>query len=69
MSIYLDMNVIQNLQNLKDDLSSKLDYISKACKSFEKSTNSDKYEVLLELTALCTENESKNSVIQLSAKK
>ena len=44
-----------NLQNLKDDLSSKLDYISKACKSFDKSTNSDKYEVLLELTALCTE--------------
>ena len=44
-----------NLQNLKDELSNKLDYISNTCKSFDNSTNSDKYQVLLELTALCTE--------------
>ena len=44
-----------NLQNLKDKLRNKLDYISNTCKAFDSLTNSDKYQVLLELTALCTE--------------
>ena len=49
-----------NLQNLKDELPNKLDYISNTCKSFDSSTNSDKYQVLLELTALCTEMNQRN---------
>ena len=45
----------QNLQNLKYELRNKLDYISNTCKSFDSLTNSDKYQVLLELTGMCTE--------------
>ena len=44
-----------NLQNLKEELKNKLDFISNTCKSFDKLSNSDKYQVLLELTGLCTE--------------
>ena len=44
-----------NLQNLKEELNNKLDFISNTCKSFDKLSNSDKYQVLLELTGLCTE--------------
>ena len=41
--------------NLKDELRNKLDYISNTCKAFDNLTNADKYQVLLELTDLCTE--------------
>ena len=44
-----------NLHNLKEELRNKLDFISNTCKSFDKLSNSDKYQVLLELTGLCTE--------------
>ena len=44
-----------NLQNSKDELRNKLDFISNTCKSFDNLSNSDKYRVLLELTGLCTE--------------
>ena len=44
-----------NLHNLKEELRNKLDFISNTCKFFEKLSNSDKYQVLLELTGLCTE--------------
>ena len=43
------------LQNLKEELKNKLDFFSNTCKSFDKLSNSDKYQVLLELTGLCTE--------------
>ena len=55
MSICFGHERNPNLHNLKEELRNKLDFISNTCKSFDKLSNSDKYQVLLELTGLCTE--------------
>ena len=57
-----------NLHNLKAELRNKLDFIANTCKSFEKLSNSDKYQVLLELTGLCTEMNQRIRTYNLSQK-
>ena len=57
-----------NLENLKDELRNKLDFIANTCKIFDKLSNFDKYQVLLELTALCTEMNQRIRTYNLSQK-